>query len=89
MEGRILSQVHNFREVWQDPTAHAEVVAIREATTRLSTWRLTSRPCTSPSSPAPCVLEPSSVSRDTPGLRARDPKAGACGSVFNLPANAG
>jgi len=41
MEGRILSQVHNFREVWQDPTAHAEVIAIREAAKHLGTWRLT------------------------------------------------
>ena len=41
MDGQLLSQVHNFREVWQDPTAHAEVVAIREAATRLKTWRLT------------------------------------------------
>ncbi|MGH7227835.1 MAG: nucleoside deaminase, partial [Nitrospiraceae bacterium] len=31
LDGQVLAQVHNFREVWQDPTAHAEVVAIREA----------------------------------------------------------
>ena len=41
LDDQVLAQVHNFREVWLDPTAHAEVVAIREAATRLGTWRLT------------------------------------------------
>ena len=86
MEGRILSQVHNFREVWQDPTAHAEVIAIREAAKHLGTWRLTGttmyvtiEPC---SMCAGAIIQ-SRVTRLVFG--ARDPKAGACGSVFNLP----
>ena len=85
-DGQVLAQVHNFREVWQDPTAHAEVVAIREAATRLGTWRLTGttlyvtvEPC---SMCAGAIIQ-SRVSRLVFG--ARDPKAGACGSVFNLP----
>ncbi|TKB81731.1 MAG: nucleoside deaminase, partial [Nitrospira sp.] len=41
MDGRILAQAHNFREIRQDPTAHAEIVAIREAAARLGSWRLT------------------------------------------------
>lgn len=40
-EGKVLAQSHNYRERWQDPTAHAEVIAIRAAATALSTWRLT------------------------------------------------
>jgi tRNA(adenine34) deaminase len=86
IDGQLLSQVHNFREVWQDPTAHAEVVAIREAATRLKTWRLTGttmyvtiEPC---SMCAGAIIQ-ARVSRLVFG--ARDPKAGACGSVFNLP----
>jgi tRNA(adenine34) deaminase len=86
MDGQLLSQVHNFREVWQDPTAHAEVVAIREAATRLKTWRLTGttmyvtiEPC---SMCAGAIIQ-ARVSRLVFG--ARDPKAGACGSVFNRP----
>lgn len=86
LDGQLLSQVHNFREVWQDPTAHAEVVAIREAATRLKTWRLTGttmyvtiEPC---SMCAGAIIQ-ARVSRLVFG--ARDPKAGACGSVFNLP----
>jgi len=34
---RILSQAHNYRELWQDPTAHAEIIAIRAAATALRT----------------------------------------------------
>ena len=86
LDDQVLAQVHNFREVWQDPTAHAEVVAIREAATRLGTWRLTGtilyvtvEPC---SMCAGAIIQ-SRVSRLVFG--ARDPKAGACGSVFNLP----
>jgi tRNA(adenine34) deaminase len=86
LEDRVLAQVHNFREAWQDPTAHAEIVAIREAANRLGTWRLTGttlyvtmEPC------AMCTgaIIQSRVSRLVFGTK--DPKAGACGSVFNLP----
>ncbi len=86
MEGKVLAQVHNFREVRQDPTAHAEVVAIREVANRLGTWRLTGatmyvtvEPC---SMCAGAIIQ-ARLSRLVFG--AKDPKAGACGSVFNLP----
>lgn len=84
---RVLAQAHNYREGWQDPTAHAEVIAIRAAATTLGTWRLTDttlyvtiEPC------AMCIgaIILARVSRVVFG--AWDPKAGACGSVFNLPA---
>ncbi|WP_447976981.1 tRNA adenosine(34) deaminase TadA [Candidatus Nitrospira bockiana] len=86
MDDRLLSHVHNFREIWQDPTAHAEVVAIREAASRLGTWRLTGttlyvtvEPCSM------CIgaIIQARITRLVFG--ARDPKAGACGSVFNIP----
>ena len=83
---QVLAQVHNYREVWQDPTAHAEVVAIRQAASRLGTWRLTGatlyvtvEPC---SMCAGAIIQ-SRIARLVYG--ARDPKAGACGSVFNIP----
>ena len=86
-DGKVLSQVHNFREIWQDPTAHAEIIAIRETATHLGTWRLTGttlyvtvEPC---SMCAGAIIQ-SRVTRLVFG--ARDPKAGACGSVFNIPA---
>ena len=86
-DSRVLAQTHNYRELWQDPTAHAEIIAIRAATTALGTWRLTDttlyvtlEPC------AMCIgaIILARVSRVVFG--AWDPKAGACGSLFNLPA---
>jgi len=86
-DNQILAQTHNYRELWQDPTAHAEVIAIRAAATALGTWRLTDttlyvtvEPCSM------CIgaMILARVSRVVFG--AWDPKAGACGSVFNVPA---
>jgi tRNA(adenine34) deaminase len=86
-DSRVLAQTHNYRELWQDPTAHAEIIAIRAAATALGTWRLTDttlyvtlEPC------AMCIgaIILARVSRVVFG--AWDPKAGACGSLFNLPA---
>jgi tRNA(adenine34) deaminase len=83
---QVLAQAHNYRELWQDPTAHAEVIAIRAAATALGTWRLTDttlyvtvEPCSM------CIgaIILARMSRVVFG--AWDPKAGACGSVFNLP----
>jgi tRNA(adenine34) deaminase len=83
---QILAQAHNYRELWQDPTAHAEVIAIRAAATALGTWRLTDttlyvtvEPCSM------CIgaIILARVSRVVFG--AWDQKAGACGSLFDLP----
>ena len=84
-DSRVLARAHNYRELWQDPTAHAEVIAIRAAATALGTWRLTDttlyvtvEPCSM------CIgaIILARVSRVVFG--AWDPKAGACGSVFDL-----
>ncbi|MEP6933864.1 MAG: nucleoside deaminase, partial [Nitrospirota bacterium] len=81
-----LAQAHNYRELWQDPTAHAEIIAIRAAATALGTWRLndttlyvTVEPCSM------CIgaIILARIPRVVFG--AWDPKAGACGSVFDLP----
>ena len=82
-DGRVLAQAHNYRELWQDPTAHAEVIAIRAAATALGTWRLTDttlyvtvEPCSM------CIgaIILARVSRVVFG--AWDQKAGACGSLL-------
>lgn len=39
-QGSVLAQSHNHRETWQDPTAHAEMIVIREAARALRQWRL-------------------------------------------------
>lgn len=85
-DDQVLTQAHNFRETWQDPTAHAEMVAIREAATQSGSWRLinttlyvTLEPC------AMCIgaIILARIPRLVFG--ALDPKAGACGSVLNVP----
>lgn len=85
-DGNVLARSHNYREVWQDPTAHAEMLVIRAAAVSLGAWRLidttlyvTLEPC------AMCIgaIVLARISRVVFG--AWDPKAGACGSVFNLP----
>ena len=82
---QVLAQAHNYRELWQDPTAHAEVITIRAAATALGTWRLTDT--TLYVTVEPCLMCIGAiilarVSRVVFG--AWDPKAGACGSVFDF-----
>lgn len=39
-DGQVLAAAHNRRETWADPTAHAELIALRESAKKLGTWRL-------------------------------------------------
>jgi tRNA(adenine34) deaminase len=84
-QGGIVSTGHNERELHNDPTAHAEIVAIRRACEKSSQWRLedhtiivTLEPC------AMCAgaIAQSRISRVIFG--AWDAKAGAVGSVWDL-----
>lgn len=84
-EGRRIGQGYNRREIDQDPLAHAEILAIREAAMHLGSWRLigcrlyvTLEPC------AMCAgaLVNSRIKALIYG--AADPKAGFCGSLGNL-----
>ena len=84
-EGKVLSQAHNYRELWQDPTAHAEVIAIRAAATALGTWRLTKSTLYVTVEPCAMCLGAIILARiPRVVFGAKDPKAGACGSVFNF-----
>ena len=81
----VLAAGHNEREATGDPTAHAEVLAIRGAAQRLGEWRLSG--CTLVVTLEPCAmcagaLVQSRVDRVVFG--ARDEKAGAVGSVWDL-----
>ena len=44
VEGEVVARAHNMRETWNDATAHAEVIVIREACKKLGRWRLQSSP---------------------------------------------
>ena len=84
-EGKILAQAHNYRELWQDPTAHAEVIAIRAAATVLGTWRLTATTLYVTVEPCAMCLGAIILARiPRVVFGAKDPKAGACGSVLDF-----
>jgi tRNA(adenine34) deaminase len=83
--GEVLAAAHNERELRQDPTAHAETIALREAARAAGSWRVldaviyvTLEPC------AMCAgaIVLARVPRVVYG--AADPKAGACGSVLDV-----
>ncbi len=86
-DDQVLAQSHNFRETWQDPTAHAEVVAIREAAAQSGSWRLTDTTLYVTLEPCAMCIGAIILAR-IPRLvfGALDSKAGACGSVLNVPA---
>ncbi|CAK7287138.1 tRNA adenosine(34) deaminase [Streptomyces misionensis JCM 4497] len=84
-DGTVLATGHNEREATGDPTAHAEVLAVRRAAARLGQWRLTG--CTLVVTLEPCTmcagaLVQSRVDRVVYG--ARDDKAGAAGSLWDV-----
>ncbi len=85
INGEVIVAAHNMRETWQDPTAHAESIVLREAAARLGRWRM-------PDATMYVTLEPclmcagalvlARVGRLVYGCR--DPKAGALGSVYDV-----
>jgi tRNA(adenine34) deaminase len=84
-DGRILAEGHNRTRGWSDPTAHAEVVVIREAARRQEHWRLlettlyvTLEPCAQCCGSIILARIPRVV------YAAPDPKAGMAGSLGNL-----
>ena len=83
--GEILAQSHNYRETWQDPTAHAEMIVIREAAKALGSWRLTDTMLYVTLEPCAMCLGAVILARiPRVVFGARDPKAGACGSVLDF-----
>jgi tRNA(adenine34) deaminase len=84
-DGEVVGRGHNVREQSSDPTAHAEVVALRAAAVRLGDWRLAG--CTLAVTLEPCVMCAGAVllarvSRLVIG--AWSPEAGAVGSVWDV-----
>ena len=85
IDGTVVGSGRNQRESDQDPTAHAEMIALRAAAATLGTWRLTSAVIYVTLEPCPMCAGALVASR-IGGLvfGATDPKAGACGSLYNL-----
>ncbi len=87
-DGEIVARAHNLRETTHDATAHAELLAIRQANELLGGWRLTR--CTLYVTLEPCPMCAGAIVMariPTLVFGAFDPKAGACGSVMDLVQN--
>jgi tRNA(adenine34) deaminase len=83
--GEAIASAHNERELRQDPTAHAEIIALREAARVVGSWRVlesvlyvTLEPCAMCAGAIVLARVPRVV------FGAYDPKAGACGSVLDV-----
>ncbi|WP_236908788.1 tRNA adenosine(34) deaminase TadA [Clostridium sp. Cult3] len=82
---KVIGRGYNRRESTKDPTAHAEIMAIKEASQYLKGWRLmdttmyvTLEPC------AMCAGAIINARIDRVVIGAKDPKGGCCGSIVNL-----
>src|SRR5262249_8949505 len=87
-DGTVVARRHNDRERLHDPTAHAELLALRDAATAAGSWRL-------PGHALVCTLEPGRMRGGAMGAArtplvvcgAPDPRAGALGSLYHLGAD--
>ena len=84
-DGKIIARGHNMTESKKDPTAHAEIIAIRKAAKKLGGWRLlgcnmyvTTEPCSM------CAGAMVLARIKTVYIGTADPKTGACGSVVDI-----
>jgi len=89
-EGEVIAQAHNMPISLNDPTAHAEILVLREAALRKNNYRLpntvlyvTLEPCLM------CIGAILQARVATVVFGASDPKAGACGSFYSIPSTPG
>jgi tRNA(adenine34) deaminase len=85
VEGRVIASGHNERERLHDPTAHAEMLVLRSASQVLDSWRLST--VTLVVTLEPCAMCAGALIAARLGrlvFGAADPKAGACGSLYQL-----
>lgn len=79
---------HNRREAQKDPTAHAEMLCLRNGAAKLGDWRL--KDCTLYVTLEPCPMCSGALLMSRLGrcvFGAADPEAGCCGSIYDLPAD--
>jgi tRNA(adenine34) deaminase len=85
LDGTVVSRRHNEREALRDPTAHAEMLALRDAAAEVGSWRLLG--ATLVVTLEPCVMCAGALVAarlDRVVFGAYDPKGGACGSLYNV-----
>lgn len=84
-DGKIIARGHNLKETKNDTTNHAEIIAIRKASKKLKSWRLTG--CTMYVTLEPCTMCAGALIQarlDKVVIGTMDEKTGACGSVLNV-----
>jgi len=85
MDDRIIGRGFNQREIRNDPSAHAEMMAIRQASRKLNAWRLVGTTLYVTLEPCPMCMGAILLARiDRVVFGCFDPKAGAAGSLYNL-----
>ena len=85
IDGEVVASRHNERELTGDPTAHAELLAVRDAASATGSWRLSGATVFVTLEPCPMCAGALYQSRiDRLVFGAADQKAGACGSLYNL-----
>ncbi|HAE92102.1 tRNA adenosine(34) deaminase TadA [Tissierella praeacuta] len=83
--GEIIGRGYNQREILKDPTAHAEILAIKEASKYIEAWRLLN--CTMYVTLEPCAMCAGAIVNARIGrlvIGTRDPKRGCCGTIEDL-----
>ena len=84
-ENQIIGRAYNQREQINDPTAHAEIIALTQAAAFIASWRL--HGCTIYVTLEPCAMCAGALvlgRLDRLVYGCEDPKAGACGSLYNI-----
>jgi len=88
VDGRVVARAHNRRQGDADPSAHAELLALRAACAAAGSWRLPGAQVVVTLEPCPMCAGALVAARvDRVVFGAPDPKAGACGSLYNLGAD--
>ncbi|MCY4037807.1 MAG: nucleoside deaminase [bacterium] len=88
IEGAVVAARHNERESTGDPTAHAEILALRDAAAVWGSSRLTGATLVTTLEPCPMCAGAAVTARvGRVVFAAEDPKAGACGTLYNLGAD--
>lgn len=88
LDGEVIASRHNERELRNDPTAHAETLALRDAAERLGSSRLDGAVLVSTLEPCAMCAGAALLARvGRVVFGAPDPKTGACGSLYNLGAD--
>lgn len=85
-EGKIIARGHNLREQTNDPTAHAEIIALRRAAKALGSWRLEG--CTLCVTLEPCPMCAGAISQarvERLIYGAPDERCGCAGSIYRIP----